>query len=53
MKFKCSWHSYNSTKITRGLSGDLHQEFRELNLLNDITTKIYEGHISTSYFRPL
>ena len=44
---------FNSTKITRGLSGHLRQEFRELNLLNNITLKIFEGHISTSYLGTL
>jgi len=41
---------FNSAKITQGLSGHLRQEFRELNLLNTITMKIYEGQIDTSYF---
>ncbi|KAF8802855.1 hypothetical protein BYT27DRAFT_7226214 [Phlegmacium glaucopus] len=44
---------FNSNKITQGLSGHLHQEFRELNLLNDITMKIYGGHINKTYFGPL
>ncbi|KAF8809983.1 hypothetical protein BYT27DRAFT_7093314 [Phlegmacium glaucopus] len=44
---------FNSTKITQGLSGHLCQEFRELNLLNDITMKVYEGHINKSYLGPL
>ena len=44
---------FNSSKITRGLSGHLRQEFRELNLLNDITKKNYEGHISKLYFHSL
>ena len=44
---------FNSIKITQGLSGHLRQEFRELNILNDITMKIYEGHISKNYFGPL
>jgi len=44
---------FNSVKITRGLSGHLRQEFRELNILDEITMKIYEGHISTSYVEPL
>jgi hypothetical protein len=44
---------FKSNKITQGLSGHLRQEFRELNLLNDITMKIYEGHINPSYFGTL
>jgi len=44
---------FNSAKITQGLSGHLHQEFRELNILDEITMKIYEGHISTSFAEPL
>ena len=35
------------------MSGHLHQEFRELNLLNDITKKNYEGEISRLDFGPL
>ena len=35
------------------MSGHLHQEFRDLNLLNNITKKIYEGHISKDYFGSL
>jgi hypothetical protein len=44
---------FNPKKIIQGLSGHLRQEFRELNLLNDITMKIYEGQISSSYFGTL
>src|SRR6266446_54310 len=44
---------FNSAKITQGLSGHLHQEFRELNILDEITMKIYEGHINTSFAEPL
>jgi hypothetical protein len=44
---------FNSAKITQGLSGHLRQEFRELNLLNNITMKIYERHISKLYAGPL
>lgn len=39
---------FDATKIIRGLSGHLHQEFRELNLLNDITMEIYTGDINKS-----
>jgi hypothetical protein len=44
---------FNSTKITKGLSGHLRQEFRELHLLNEITKEIYEGHLDKNYLGSL
>ncbi|KAK0480901.1 hypothetical protein IW261DRAFT_1309856, partial [Armillaria novae-zelandiae] len=31
------------SKIQAGCSGRLHQEFRELEMLDDITKRVYEG----------
>ncbi|KAI4294047.1 hypothetical protein K525DRAFT_152912, partial [Schizophyllum commune Loenen D] len=36
---------YNPTKIQGGCSGALRQEFRELELLNEITKLQYEGKL--------
>ena len=40
---------FNPTKITRGLSGHLRQEFRDLYVLNEITKEIYEGRLNKKY----
>ncbi|KDR86186.1 hypothetical protein GALMADRAFT_52619 [Galerina marginata CBS 339.88] len=37
--------SFDSSKITRGISGYLRQEFRELEILNKMTKLRYEGSI--------
>src|ERR1700679_1574606 len=41
---------FNPAKITKGLPGYLRQEFRELNILNNITKEIYEGILDKKYF---
>ena len=38
--------SFDSSKLTRGISGSLRQEFRELELLDEITKLRYLGNIS-------
>jgi len=44
---------FNHNKVTKGLPGHLRQEFRELNILNNITKEIYEGRLNKIYFGPL
>ena len=44
---------FDPIKITKGLSGHLRQEFRELHILNNITEEIYEGRLTKDYFGPL
>ena len=44
---------FNPKKITQGLSGHLRQEFRELHVLNNIITEIYEGRLDKKYLGPL
>ena len=43
----------NPDKITKGLPGHLRQEFRELQLLDNITKEIFEGQLNKAYFGPL
>ncbi|KAF8176753.1 hypothetical protein K438DRAFT_1607274 [Mycena galopus ATCC 62051] len=38
---------FEEKKITKGLSGYLRQEFRELEMLDEITRLRYEGHLPT------
>jgi len=40
-------------KIIQGISGWLHQEFHELNVLDDVTRLRYEGLLSDGIFGPL
>jgi hypothetical protein len=40
--------SFDSKKITGGISGDLRQEFRELEILNEITHLKYEQKLPTN-----
>ena len=42
----------NPNKITKGFPGHLCQEFRELQLLNNMTKKIYKGQLNKAYFGP-
>ena len=44
---------FNANKVTKGLSGHLRQEFRELHTLDEITKVIYEGQLNKKYFGPL
>jgi hypothetical protein len=44
---------FNPIKITKGLSGHLRQEFRELDILNNITKEVYEGQLNKAYLGPL
>jgi hypothetical protein len=44
---------FNFNKITKGLSGHLRQEFRELHLLDTITKGIYEGRLEKRFLAPL
>ncbi|KAF9547537.1 hypothetical protein CPC08DRAFT_648754 [Agrocybe pediades] len=48
---------FDTKKITSGISGHLRQEFRELEMLNDITRLRYEGklpdHVNGFIRRPL
>ena len=39
--------SFDSSKLTGGISGSLRQEFRELELLDEITKMCYMGTISS------
>ncbi|KAJ3552729.1 hypothetical protein NM688_g3999 [Phlebia brevispora] len=39
-------YPWNERKVTRGLSSDLKREFRELEILNDITRRRLEGNLS-------
>jgi hypothetical protein len=43
----------NPNKITKGLPAHLCQEFRELQLLDTMTKKIYEGQLNKDYLGPL
>jgi hypothetical protein len=40
---------FNPNKITKGLPGHLRQEFRELHILNEIMSEIYEGRLDKKY----
>ena len=39
---------FDSTKITKGIHGNLRQEFRELNLLDEITEMRYHGTLPSN-----
>ncbi|KAK6980534.1 hypothetical protein R3P38DRAFT_2747018 [Favolaschia claudopus] len=41
----------DTTKITKGITGFLRQELRELEVLDEITAKIYEGHLIGEFNR--
>ncbi|KAJ7908618.1 hypothetical protein B0H13DRAFT_2496531 [Mycena leptocephala] len=41
----CIIQGFDSKKITSGISGHLRQEFRELELLDEITKLCHEGHL--------
>ncbi len=44
---------FSEAKITHGISGWLRQEFRELNVLDDVTRLRYEGLLPDNIFGPL
>ena len=44
---------FSQHKITRGISGWLRQEFRELNVLDEVTRLRYEGLLPDGIFGPL
>ena len=44
---------FSKKKITRGISGWLSQEFRELNVLEEITWLRYENGLPENIFSPL
>jgi len=44
---------FSERKITGGISGWLHQEFRELNVLNEVTWLQYERCLPSGIFGPL
>jgi hypothetical protein len=43
----------NPNKITKGLPGHLHQEFREIQLLDTMTKEIYKGQLNKDYLGSL
>jgi len=45
--------SFSEAKITGGISGWLCQEFRELNVLDEVTRLKYEGRLPDHIFGPL
>jgi hypothetical protein len=45
--------TFNERKITGGISGWLRQEFRELNILDEVTRLRYESRLPDNIFGPL
>ncbi|PPQ87198.1 hypothetical protein CVT25_014753 [Psilocybe cyanescens] len=46
-------HAVDAKKITRGISGHLRQEFRELNILDEVTRLRYDGILPHSVIHTL